>query len=198
MFFDLFETAARNVHQGAMALADLFEHYTDLEAKVTRIKEIEHNGDKITHDTILKLNQTFVTPLDRDDIYRLITRLDDIIDLIDGSVGRMVLYKIQQPTDDLKKLAAVLVGSTGILAELLPSLRHIRKIDQIQRRCIDVNTLENDGDQITQHALAALFSNHNDPATIIKLKDIYESLELATDRCEDVANIVESIALKNA
>jgi len=197
-FFDLFEQAARNSHEGALALADLFNDFNNIDAKAARIEDIEHAGDKITHDTITKLNKTFITPFDREDIHRLIGRLDDIIDLMDTGVSRMMLYKISKPTDDARGLAKVLVDSTAILVELLPLLRNEKNMPDILKMCIAVNTLENEGDRIQKHALASLFESGFDAANMIKWKDIYEILESATDRCEDVANIVESIAIKNA
>lgn len=197
-FFDLFEQGARNAHEGALALADLFNDFNNIDAKARRIEDIEHAGDKITHDTITKLNKTFITPFDREDIHRLIGRLDDIIDLMDTGISRMMLYKIAKPTDDARGLAKVLVDSTRILVDLLPLLRNEKNMPDILRMCIEVNTLENEGDRIQRHALASLFDSGLDAAGMIKWKDIYEILESATDRCEDVANIVESIAIKNA
>ncbi|HLF92755.1 MAG TPA: DUF47 domain-containing protein [Planctomycetota bacterium] len=198
VFFDLFEQAAKNVHDGAVALAELLENFKDTTEKAKKIKDIEHAGDKITHTTIEKLNKTFITPLDREDIHELICRLDDILDLIDTATSRMVLYKIEKPTDDAKALAKVLVHATKIITELVPQLRNLKHTDALIQQCIAVHTQENEGDRIEQHALAALFENGQDPVLIIKWKDIYEDLESATDRCEDVANVVEGIVLKNA
>jgi hypothetical protein len=197
-FFDLFEQGAHNAHAGALALQDLLADYRDIEAKAAKIKEIEHNGDRITHETMTRLNKTFITPFDREDIHELITRLDDVMDLIDASVTRMILYKITEPTEDAREMARVLVEATAILVNLLTRLRTDMKTEAVLQMCIEINTKENDGDRILQHALGSLFENHLDPATIIKWKDIYEGLEAATDRCEDVANIVEGIAVKNA
>jgi uncharacterized protein Yka (UPF0111/DUF47 family) len=187
IFFDLFEEAAKNAHQGALALQELLADFTNVSEKVRKIKDIEHAGDKITHTTIEKLNQTFITPLDREDIHELICRIDDILDLIDTAVARMHLYKIDKPTEDAKALAKVLVDATKIITDLLPKMRSI-----------EIHTKENEGDRIEQHALAALFENGHDPIFIIKWKDIYQELESATDRCEDVANVIEGIVLKNA
>jgi predicted phosphate transport protein (TIGR00153 family) len=198
IFFDLFEEAAKNAHQGALALVDLLENYTNIPDKVKRIKDIEHAGDKITHTTIEKLNQTFITPLDREDIHELICRLDDIIDLIDTAVARMHLYKIDKPTEDAKALGRVLVKATQIIMELLPKMRNLKLSSSLLQDCIAIHTQENEGDRIEQHALASLFENGHDPIFIIKWKDIYEELESATDRCEDVANVIEGIVLKNA
>jgi len=165
---------------------------------VKKIKDIEHAGDKITHTTIEKLNQTFITPLDREDIHELICRQDDIIDLIDSAVARMHLYKIDKPTEDAKALARVLVKATQIIIELLPKMRNLKLSSSLLQDCIAIHTQENEGDRIQQHALASLFENGQDPIYIIKWKDIYEELEAATDRCEDVANVIEGIVLKNA
>jgi predicted phosphate transport protein (TIGR00153 family) len=172
IFFDLFEEAARNAHQGALALADLLDNYTNVPEKVKRIKDIEHAGDKITHTTIEKLNQTFITPLDREDIHELICRLDDIIDLIDTAVARMNLYKIEKPTEDAKALARVLVKATQIIMELLPKMRNLKLSSSLLQDCIAIHTQENEGDRIEQHALASLFENGHDPIFIIKWKDI--------------------------
>ncbi len=198
VFFDLFEEAAKNAHQGALALADLLEDFRNVAEKVKKIKDIEHAGDKITHTTIEKLNQTFITPLDREDIHRLISRIDDILDMIDTAVNRMYLYKVDKPTDDAKALAKVLVKATGIIITLLPKMRNLRLSSSLLQDCIEIHTQENEGDRIEQHALASLFENGHDPIYVIKWKDIYEELEAATDRCEDVANVIEGIVLKNA
>jgi len=198
IFFDLFEEAAKNAHQGAVALVDLLEDFRNVPEKVKKIKDIEHAGDKITHTTIEKLNQTFITPLDREDIHELICRIDDIIDLIDTAVARMHLYKIDKPTEDAKALGRVLVKATQIIMELLPKMRNLKLSSSLLQDCIAIHTQENEGDRIEQHALASLFENGQDPIFIIKWKDIYEELESATDRCEDVANVIEGIVLKNA
>lgn len=198
VFFDLFEEAAKNAHLGALALADLLEDFRNVAEKVKKIKDIEHAGDKITHTTIEKLNQTFITPLDREDIHRLISRIDDILDMIDTAVNRMFLYKIDKPTDDAKALARVLVKATSIIITLLTKMRNLKLSSSLLQDCIEIHTQENEGDRIEQHALASLFENGHDPIYVIKWKDIYEELEAATDRCEDVANVIEGIVLKNA
>ena len=198
VFFDLFEDAAKNAHQGALALQDLLADFTNVPDKVRKIKDIEHAGDRITHTTIEKLNQTFITPLDREDIHELICRIDDILDLIDTAVARMHLYKIDKPTEDARALARVLVDATKIITELLPKMRSMKLSSALLQHCIEIHTKENEGDRIEQHALAALFENGHDPIFIIKWKDIYQELEAATDRCEDVANVIEGIVLKNA
>jgi predicted phosphate transport protein (TIGR00153 family) len=198
VFFDLFEEAAKNAHQGALALQDLLEDFRNVPDKVKKLKDIEHAGDKITHTTIEKLNQTFITPIDREDIHRLISRIDDVLDMIDTAANRMYLYKVDRPTDDAKALAKVLVKATGIIVQLLPKMRNLKLSSSLLQDCIEVHTQENEGDRIEQHALASLFEGGHDPIYVIKWKDIYEELESATDRCEDVANVIEGIVLKNA
>lgn len=198
VFFKLFCEAAENVHVGAVAIADLLDNYHDIENKLERLKEIERIGDRITRLTIERLNKTFITPIDRDDIGRLISRLDDILDLTFIAADRMVLYKIPQPTKEAQALAYVLVKATKIITRLCAGMNNMKNSAVLLEQCEAIRAEEHEGDRIERHALAALFENGNDPASIIKWKDIYEDLERATDRCEDVANVVQAIVLKNA
>jgi predicted phosphate transport protein (TIGR00153 family) len=197
-FFDLFDQAAANGHDCARALLDLTENYVDVEAKAKRIKDMEHKGDNFTHQTIERLNKTFITPIDREDIHRIVSRLDDVLDLIDTAVNRMVLYKVARPAPDAVALARILVQQTEIITRAMHAIRNLHNSDQVLKCCVDVHTAENEGDRIMQHGLAALFENRPDPLEVIKWKDILGDLEAATDRCEDVANVLESIVLKNA
>jgi hypothetical protein len=197
-FFELFERAAKNVHEGAVQLVELMERFDDREERAKRIKDTEHAGDKLTHDTMERLNRTFITPLDREDIHHLVSRMDDVLDLMDTATNRMVLYKIEKPTDDAIALARCLKHATMILVQAMPLLRNMKNARQILQHCVDIHTQENEADKIEQHALASLFDKGHDPTDIIKWKDIYEDLEAATDRCEDVANVLEGIVLKNA
>ena len=198
VFIGLFEQAAGNVHEGAKDLAWLLEDFREVEERARRIKDIEHAGDKITHTTIEKLNKTFITPLDREDIHELICRLDDILDLIDESVSRMVLYKIGRPTEDAIALGRCVRDATKVILGAVPLLRDMKNGPEVLKQCILIHTLENEADRIEQHALAALFDNGHDAIDVIKWKDIYQDLESATDRCEDVANVLEGIVLKHA
>lgn len=197
-FFELFELAAKNVHQGALQLLEFLETFTDREERAKRIKDTEHTGDKLTHDTIERLNRTFITPIDRQDIHELIARLDDVLDLMDTATNRMVLYKVEKPTEDAIALARCLRHATAILVEAMPLLRNMKNSKEILKHCIAIHSQENEADRIEQHALASLFEKGHDPVDIIKWKDIYQDLEAATDRCEDVANVIEGIVLKNA
>lgn len=196
-YFDLFIEAGENIHLGAQKLKALLDDYRNVEDQQREIKRIEHVGDEMTHNILEKLNLTFLAPIDRDDIHRLVTKLDDIIDLIDECVSRMSLYKIDKPTEDSRRMAAVLVESTRLIVEALRELK-TGKYDPILRKCIEIHTQENEGDRLEQRALSALFENGHTPIEVIKWKDVYEDLEGAVDRTEDIANILEAIVLKNA
>jgi predicted phosphate transport protein (TIGR00153 family) len=197
VFFELFERAADNARDGAEALLELFERFDDLPERAKRIKDIEHEGDDITHELIERLNRTFITPLDREDIHEVACRLDDIVDLIDTAVNRLILYKIAAPIEPARGLARCLVHATRIICEMMPAMRNIKNADFVRAKCRDVHTQENEADRIEQQAIASLFEGANDPFYVIKWKNVIEELEAATDRCEDVANAIEGIVLKN-
>jgi len=197
-FFGMFDKAARNVHECAQALLDLLEHYEDVPNKVRRIKNLEHAGDEYTHQMLAKLARMFITPLDREDIQRAATRLDDVLDEMDTAANRMMLFKIEETTEDAKAFARVLVKATGLLVEAFGKLHELRKPEAMQSICVEVHTQENEGDRLTQHAMAHLFEGAKDPRDIIKWKDVYEILEKATDRCEDVADVLQTIVVKHA
>jgi predicted phosphate transport protein (TIGR00153 family) len=197
VFFDLFERAAQNARAGAEALLELLEKWDDLEGRAKRIKDIEHAGDELTHEVIERLNRTFITPLDREDIHEIAVRLDDIVDLIDTAVNRLILFRIPKPIEPALGLARCLVHATRIINEMMPAMRNMKNADRVRQMCRDVHTQENEGDRIEHLALAALFDAGNDAFYVIKWKNIIEELEAATDRCEDVANAIEGIVLKN-
>lgn len=197
-FFDLFERAAANVHATAGALVDLVERWDDVEERVRKIKDLEHVGDQITHDTIEMLNTSFITPIDRQDIHELICRLDDIADMVDTTAHRMIVYRIKRPTDECKQLAACLRHATGVIVEAMPLLRNMKEGPRIREKCVAIHTQENAADQMLAHALGRLFDSEPDAREILKWKDLYQEIESATDRCEDVANVLDSIVLKNA
>jgi uncharacterized protein Yka (UPF0111/DUF47 family) len=197
-FFELFEAAAANAHKAATELVELLERFDDVPERAKRIKDLEHAGDKLTHDAIERLNRTFITPMDREDIHELAVRVDDIVDLIDTAVNRMVLYKIGKPKPDAVALARCLKHATEKIVDVMPLLRDMKNSRAIAEKCIAIQTQENEADRINHHAIAALFEGNPDPLEVIKWKDIYEELESATDRCEDVANVLDSIVLKNA
>ncbi|MCY2931685.1 MAG: DUF47 family protein [Planctomycetota bacterium] len=197
-FFGMFDKAAQNVHEAALALLDLLEHYEDVPNKVRRIKNLEHAGDDHTHRMLDRLARMFITPLDRDDIQRAASRLDDVLDEMDTAANRMMLFKIERPTEDSKALGRVLVKATALLIEAFGQLHELRKPEAMQSLCVEVHTQENEGDRLTQHAMANLFEQATDPRDIIKWKDVYEILEKAIDRCEDVADVLQNIVVKHS
>ncbi len=197
-FFDLFEKLVERVHEGALQLAALVERFDDVEARTARIKDVEHEGDVITHEVMARLNRTFITPFDREDIHELASRLDDILDLIDTTANRIFLYKVARPGEDAVRLSRCIVEATRLLLEMVAFLRTPRMVEDVLRIGRGIHDQENQADRAQQHALAALFDNATDPRDIIKWKDIYYDLETASDRCEDAANVIEGIILKNA
>ncbi|MFH1227434.1 MAG: DUF47 family protein [Planctomycetota bacterium] len=197
-FFEMFEKSAANVAAGAKALADLMKSYPEsLGENVSILKDIEHQGDTFTHQTIEMLNKTFVTPIDREDIHQLITKLDDILDLMDGASGRLALYKVEAITPEAKEFAELLIKATDILAHAVTCLRNLKDVKDMTTHCVNVHTIENEGDQLLRKAMTTLFEKEkNNPINVIKWKEIYEDLETAIDFCEDVANVIETIVLK--
>lgn len=194
-FFDLFEAAALNIRVGAAALKEMAESEAEFEAQWKQIEEFEHKGDRITHELMRKLNQTFITPLDREDIHQLASRLDDVMDLIEAGATRMALYKIKRCTPEAKRLATLIQEMSE---EIVLAVQKLTDMKSILSHCVEINRLENVADQVSRDAIAALFTGGHDPVEIIKWKEIYETLETATDRCEDVADVLERIVLKHA
>ena len=195
-FFDLFEEASGNILRAADLLDRMLRGYPDSRADLARdILICEQEGDRITHDIIRRLNETFVTPIDREDIYELATRLDDIVDYIEEAADYLGLYKIEAPMEQAQQLAHVALQCGQALAEAMPRLR---QFDDISHYTVEVNRLENDGDRITREAMAALFDGGIDPMVVIRWKDIYDRLENAIDAAEKVAYILEGVVIKNA
>ena len=195
-FFDLFEKSVANVAKAAKELADFLEDYTNVPLKVARITELEHAGDAITHQIMEQLHRTFVTPLDREDIALLTERLDDVMDFIEDAANAMLLYRIEQPTTRAREMAAILVALTSELVLAVPHLRNRSKMKEILEHCVEINRLENEADAILRHALAELFDD-TPIADVIKWREIYEHLETAVDKGEDVANVLEGVVLKH-
>ena len=199
VFYDLFEKSARNVVRGAELFATIAEDWSKLGKGVEELRQAEHDGDAISHEALSRLDKTFVTPLDREDIFHLICGLDDIIDATDAAAKRLVLYKVQGPNEDLAKLARTLVAATKALANAVQGLRNIHaNAETLRQDCIEVHRLENEGDVYHNQALTTLFDNETNAITVIKWKEIYEIVEGAIDYCEDVANVVSGLVLKHA
>ncbi len=196
-FFDLFESLSLVVVQASEELVALMEHYQNVKQVAQRIKAMEHEGDEITHQIFEKLNTTFITPLDPQEISRLASALDDILDFIDGSTRRMHNYGITETDAHMVELAKLIRLSATELAEAVKQIRTIKDPRRIEERCIEVNRLENIADDVLAHAITDLFKT-NDAIAIIKLKDIYDYLEIATDKCEDAANVLSDIAIRHS
>ncbi|MEE8575546.1 MAG: DUF47 family protein [Thermodesulfobacteriota bacterium] len=194
-FYEFFDRAANNIVSGARVLVELFENPEGIEEKVKTIKDFEHVGDQITHDTVKMLNSTFITPIDREDIHALVMGLDDVMDLIDSVASRYHLYKIKETSPEAKELASILLKAAE---ETVRALTYLEKFDHtINHICIEINSLENEADRVVRNAVARLFDEEKDPITLIKWKEIYETLEEAADMFEDVANILEAIIVKH-
>jgi len=197
-FFDLFELSAQNMVKAADKLKDLVDNWQNLGDRLAEITELEHEGDSITHQIMEQLHRTFVTPFDREDIAVLAHSMDDITDFIHAAADAMVIYKVAQPLQRGRELSDTIVQATAEVEKAVPLLRHRKGLKTLLENCVEINRLENVADQIFRSAMAELFDDTPDVAELIKWREIYEHMESATDRCEDVANILEGVALKNA
>ena len=196
-FFEMFDRASQNLIHASTRLLRLFEKFDDIEKRTKEIYEIEQEGDLLTHEVMRRLNKTFLTPIDREDIHALASRIDDVLDLIWAAADRVNLFEIKEPVDGVIELAISLKENTEAMGKAIEHLRR-KKYSFVQDLCIEINRLENEADRIFRRALSNLFKTIDDPVLIIKWKEILEHLEDATDRCEDVANILEGIVLKHA
>lgn len=197
-FFDFFDRHAAITVAGTQEFVSLVATGANVVAKTKRIKELEHEADVVTHHCVEALHKTFITPIDRNYIHRLISRMDDVIDLTDAAADRIHLYELEKMWQGVQDLADVLLRATQTLEGAVHGLRDMRHPEAIRQKCIDVNRLENEADAVLRHALANLFKKETDPVKIIQWKEIYEILEAATDRCEDVANVIEGVTLEHA
>jgi len=194
-FFDLFEEAGRNIVRASDLLDQMLRGFPENAVLARDILICEQEGDRITHDIIQLLNHRFVTPIDREDIYELASALDDVVDYAEEAADYLGLYRIEAPMEEAQRLAHILLQASRQIAEAMPRLRDFRDISHYT---VEINRLENDGDQVVRQAVAALFDNGIDPMVVIRWKDIYERLEAAIDATERVANILEGIVIKNS
>jgi len=197
-FFDLFEEDARNMVKAAQGLKELLDNWENVGVKVAEITELEHEGDSITHQIVALLHRTFVTPFDREDIAQLSHVMDDVTDFIHAAADALYIYKIDVPTQRAKELADIIVQAATEVGRAMPLLRHRSELKKIMEHCVELNRLENEADKVFRSALGELFDDAKDTTYIIKWREIYEHMESATDRCEDVANVLEGVALKHA
>lgn len=197
-FFDLFVESSSKIVRAAEVLEELISQCKNPHAKVAEIREIEHAGDDVIHETIARLHKTFVTPIDREDIHRLISCMDDVLDLINHTAQAIMLYKVERPPEKMSSMAQVIVMATREIDSAVRALRNLKRSEGILAHCVEINRLENQGDAIFRQAMAELFDKEDETLTVIKLKEIYEHLEAAIDKAEDVATTIEGIVLKHA
>jgi len=194
-FYRMFADVAQNLTDGARILHDILKNPGGPADRIAKLQEVEHRGDEMTHDIIRMLNQTFITPFDREDIHRLSSSLDDVLDFVNAAAVRMTLYRIINPPPAAADLATLIVTQAEELSKAVAVLQENQKVLD---HCVEVNRLENEADRVSRKAIAELFEHEKDPIQLIKLKELYEVLETATDKAEDAANVLEAVALKSA
>ncbi|MCA1927750.1 MAG: DUF47 domain-containing protein [Calditerrivibrio sp.] len=195
-FFLLFQEMAKILIEGATLLKELTDNFDQINTYQKKIKDIEHKGDNKTHEIIQKLNKTFITPIDREDIYDLASALDDILDLIDASSQRLSLYHVENITSECKSFAFIILKCCQALEKAIRKMD--KKHEEVNESFVEINELENEADRILRESLGKLFGEEKDPIRLIKWKEIYETLEKVTDKCEDAANIIETVVVKHA
>ena len=193
-FFALFRKQAAVVRQGCDQLHEMMEKFDDLETRATALKKVEHEGDMITHEIFERLNRTFITPLEREDIHDLASGLDDVLDSAEAIGSRLVLFHIKQSTPEALKLTDILLRCG---AQLEQAVEHLKDFKNLMAFTIEINRLENEADAISREAVADLFSGRHETLDVLRWKEIYGRLEAASDQCEDVANVIEAIVLKS-
>ncbi|MBI5472990.1 MAG: DUF47 domain-containing protein [Ignavibacteriae bacterium] len=200
-FHRLFESDVENLATAAKVFKDLMSNSISKEEraqKIKKIEELEHHGDEITHQIFSELGSTFITPFDREDIHQLASKLDDILDFIQGAAGRIILYRVETLAPEQERLAAMIYDQVIDLRSAIPLLRDLKDVDRIRESLVGINSIENEADDLFERAIANLFDTCKDPIQLIKSKELFVSLETATDQCEDAANVIESIIVKNA
>jgi predicted phosphate transport protein (TIGR00153 family) len=193
-FFRMFSEMSENLIAGARVLVGLFADYREIEKHIEEIRRIEHAGDDLTHAILTKLNQTFITPFDREDIHQLASKLDDVLDFVHAASSRIIMYRITAPPAAAGTLAKIILMQSQ---ELQKALSLLQKNGDILAHCVEINRLENEADAVAQQAIATLFESEKDPINLIKAKELLEFLERATDKAEDVADVLETVVLKN-
>ena len=196
-FFEIFDRIASNISKAASVFVSLMENFDNVDTMAKEIHELEQDGDVLTHDVMKKLNKTFITPIDREDLHALVSTLDDILDLIWAAADRLTVFKIKESTKEGIKMSKDLLITVEFVHKAIKELKE-KNYSHVQEYCIEINKLENRIDRGFRDALGYLFNEIKDPILIIKWKEIYEHLEDASDKCEDVANVLEAIVLKNA
>ena len=200
-FFNYFEKDVENLLDAAKVFRNLMSNSMSKEEraqKIKRIEELEHHGDEVTHKIYSDLGSTFITPFDREDIHSLASKLDDILDFIQGAATRLLLYRVEVISPEQERLAGMILDMVYELYKAIPLLRDLSDVTQIRESLVKINSIENEADDLFERAIAGLFETCKDPILLIKTKEVLVSLETATDQCEDAANVIESIILKTA
>jgi predicted phosphate transport protein (TIGR00153 family) len=197
-FFDFFDAHAEKTVEGCELFRDLARGTDDVPALCAKIKEVESACDQVTHDTVASLHRVFITPLDRNDIHRLISKMDDVMDLVEGAARSIDIYQLREPSAELAKMADTLLASARAVREAVKGLRDLKHAAEILERCVEINRLENESDRQLADAIANLLRATKDPIAIIKWKEVFEAVEMATDSCEDVANVIEGVVMENS
>lgn len=198
-FFRFFEAHADKIVEGCELFLELASGTDDVPALCAQIKQVESACDKVTHDTVASLHRVFITPLDRNDIHRLISKMDDVIDLVEAAARSIDIYEIREPSVQLSRMAATLLASTKEVREAVRGLRDLKNGHTgILERCVEINRLENESDGQLAVAIARLMTETKDPILVIKWKEVFETVEMATDSCEDVANVIEGVVMENS
>ncbi|HXF48378.1 MAG TPA: DUF47 family protein [Verrucomicrobiae bacterium] len=197
-FFDMFERATKNLSASVDVFLEMIKDFSKLEKGVQKLDELEHEGDIITHEIMDRLNRTFITPIDRDDIHAIAAGIDDVLDLTEEVADRIFLYKLEKPTQNLVQMAQILHQSVMEVAKAITSLRDLKRPRRILDYAIEINRLENEADMLLKMTMVELFERAPSPLEVIKWKEVYESLEKAIDKCEDMAVVIESVVVKNA
>ena len=196
-FYKMFIEASQNVEEGAKVLRESLNSLSNIELNVSKIEELEHNGDRLVNVMVKELNDSFITPFDREDIYLLIKRLDDILDLINSTIHRFVMFNVTKSTEPAKYLADMIIKCTKLISELMDELHLIGGKNSINQKILTINQIESEVDRLFRNTVGDLFRNEKDPIEIIKWKEIYQILENTIDKCEKIANIVEGVVIKN-
>jgi uncharacterized protein Yka (UPF0111/DUF47 family) len=196
-FFDFFEIHAANTVEGCQLLVRLAKGEETVRSLSSKIKDLESACDKVTHDTVSSLHRVFITPIERDDIHRLITKMDDVIDMIERTARIIDVYEVPVPSEKLVAMTCTLLASTQEMCEAVKGLRDLKRSNTILSRCVEINRLENESDHQLEEAIGSLVRGSNDPIDVIKWKEVFETIEMATDFCEDVANIIEGVLMEN-
>ena len=195
-YFEMFNRMASHITECALLLQKLFNDFDHRTHYADKIKEVEHNCDLLTHEIVKKLNQTFITPIDREDIHALASGLDDIVDAIEYTAKRVILYRVEGPTEHARRMTDVLVR---IVASLETAVRALQSHgEQVLKECVTIHGLENEGDAYHHEAVDELFAKETNPINLLKMKELYAKMERTIDKCEDVSNVLEAIVLKNA